>query len=140
MLLWGRGFFSFVHQSDITPTWEKSSRLHSTEIGRYCSIAADVYLGLGIHPLSPFVSTHPSLYLRRELRGWCFADRDYREEFGSVKIGHDVWIGFRGVVRDGVTVGDGAVIAAGAIVVSDVPPLRHRRGCAGKAYSLPLSA
>jgi len=98
------------------------TRLYFTEIGKYCSIAADVHLGLGIHPLSPFVSTHPALYLRRPSRGWCFADRDYRAEFGSVKIGNDVWIGLRAAVRDGVTVGDGAVIAAGAVVVSDVPP------------------
>lgn len=91
-------------------------------IGKFCSIASEVHVGLGSHPLAPFVSTHPALYLRRESLGWDFADRDYRAEFGAVKIGNDVWIGVRAILRDGVTIGDGAVIGAGAVVVSDVPP------------------
>jgi acetyltransferase-like isoleucine patch superfamily enzyme len=98
------------------------ARLNFAEVGKYCSIANDVDLGLGTHPLSPSVSTHPASYLRREWRGWSFADRDYRAEYKPVKVGSDVWIGLRGVVLDGVTVGDGAVIAAGAVVISDIPP------------------
>lgn len=39
-----------------------------------------------------------------------------------VTIGNHVWIGARSIILKGVTVGDGAVIAAGAIVVRDVPP------------------
>ena len=45
-------------------------------IGKFCSIASEVYLGLGTHPLAPFVSTHPIFYLRRPRPGWTFADRD----------------------------------------------------------------
>jgi carbonic anhydrase/acetyltransferase-like protein (isoleucine patch superfamily) len=37
-------------------------------------------------------------------------------------VGNDVWIGVRAAIKDGVTVGDGAVIAAGAVVVEDVSP------------------
>lgn len=40
-----------------------------------------------------------------------------------VVIGNDVWIGTRAVILPGVRVGDGAVIAAGAVVTKDVPPL-----------------
>jgi acetyltransferase-like isoleucine patch superfamily enzyme len=39
-----------------------------------------------------------------------------------VRIGDRVWIGARAIVLKGVTVGDGAVIAAGSVVTSDVPP------------------
>jgi acetyltransferase-like isoleucine patch superfamily enzyme len=117
---WGV-FLSHSTVGDYSYVGERT-RLHFTEIGKYCSIAPEVYVGLGIHPLSPFVSTHPASFLRREIRGWRFADRDYRAEYAPVKIGSDVWIGLRGVVRDGVTVGDGAIVAAGAVVVSDVPP------------------
>jgi acetyltransferase-like isoleucine patch superfamily enzyme len=39
-----------------------------------------------------------------------------------VRIGNNVWIGFRAAVLKGVTIGDGAVIGAGAIVTDDVPP------------------
>jgi acetyltransferase-like isoleucine patch superfamily enzyme/coenzyme F420-reducing hydrogenase beta subunit len=38
-----------------------------------------------------------------------------------IKIGSDVWIGERAMIRKGVTIGDGSVIAAGAIVTKDVP-------------------
>jgi acetyltransferase-like isoleucine patch superfamily enzyme len=40
----------------------------------------------------------------------------------SVKIGNDVWIGYRAIIPVNVTIGDGAVIAAGAVVTKDVPP------------------
>jgi virginiamycin A acetyltransferase len=41
---------------------------------------------------------------------------------GDTVIGNDVWIGREAVVMPGVTVGDGAIIAARAVVVSDVAP------------------
>lgn len=40
----------------------------------------------------------------------------------GVRIGNDVWIGTHAVVLPGVHIGDGAVVAAGAVVTSDVPP------------------
>ena len=41
---------------------------------------------------------------------------------GDIVIGNDVWIGYEAVILAGVTVGDGAVIAARAVVTKDVPP------------------
>lgn len=40
----------------------------------------------------------------------------------EIKIGNNVWIGARAMIMKGVTIGDGAIIAAGAIVTKDVPP------------------
>ena len=37
-------------------------------------------------------------------------------------IGNDVWIGENAVILGGISIGDGAVIGAGAIVTKDVPP------------------
>lgn len=37
-------------------------------------------------------------------------------------MGHDVWIGARAIVLEGVRIGDGAVVAAGAVVTHDVAP------------------
>ncbi|TWP45013.1 CatB-related O-acetyltransferase [Lentzea tibetensis] len=41
---------------------------------------------------------------------------------GDTVVGNDVWIGYRAVIMPGVTIGDGAIIATGAVVTSDVPP------------------
>lgn len=43
------------------------------------------------------------------------------ERRGDVKIGNGVWIGTRAIILSGVTIGDGAIVAAGAVVTKDVP-------------------
>jgi len=66
-------------------------------------------LGPGVHVYTP---THPIDP----------GERATGEEFGDpVTVGDDVWIGGRAVITPGVEVGDGAVVAAGAVVVDDVP-------------------
>ncbi|MBY5377327.1 hypothetical protein HFN07_28555 [Rhizobium leguminosarum] len=45
-----------------------------------------------------------------------------RPDKAPIRIGNHVWIGMRAVILKGVTIGDGAVVAAGAIVTKDVPP------------------
>lgn len=44
-----------------------------------------------------------------------------RPDKAPIRIGNHVWIGMRAVILKGVTIGDGAVVAAGAIVTKDVP-------------------
>jgi acetyltransferase-like isoleucine patch superfamily enzyme len=46
--------------------------------------------------------------------------RDVADELLPTKIGRDVWIGANAVILGGVTIGDGAVVAAGAVVTKDV--------------------
>ena len=41
---------------------------------------------------------------------------------GDIVIGNDVWIGYEAVIMAGVHIGDGAIIAARAVVTKDVPP------------------
>ncbi len=45
-----------------------------------------------------------------------------RVKTGAVRIEDDVWIGFKASILKGVTIGRGAVVAAGAVVTNDVPP------------------
>jgi virginiamycin A acetyltransferase len=51
---------------------------------------------------------------------------------GPVEIGSDVWIGTRSLVLSGARIGDGAVIAAGSIVVDDIPPYAIALGSPAK--------
>jgi maltose O-acetyltransferase len=47
---------------------------------------------------------------------------DFADRGGDVIIGNQVWIGFRAIILPGVRIGDGAVVAAGAVVTHDVDP------------------
>jgi maltose O-acetyltransferase len=47
---------------------------------------------------------------------------DFADRGGDVIIGDRVWIGYRAIVLPGITIGDGAVVGAGAVVTKDVEP------------------
>lgn len=49
-------------------------------------------------------------------------DKNFVADFLPVKIGNYVWIGTAAIILQGVTIGDGSVIAAGAVVTKNVPP------------------
>jgi acetyltransferase-like isoleucine patch superfamily enzyme len=100
---------------------QRHSSVHMATIGRFCSIAPNVHIGLGQHPVDQ-VSTHPAFYATAQPLARTFATRDSFEPFAPVTIGHDVWIGQNVLVNGGVTIGTGAVIAAQAVVTKDVPP------------------
>jgi acetyltransferase-like isoleucine patch superfamily enzyme len=116
-------------------TWGPDARI---EIGGYCSFADDVAI---LHPGGPLrdmeggrvivplrgahhmqsASTYPMSSLVPEA--------DYPDALPStvardrpLRIGSDVWVGTRALILGPVTVGDGAIIGAGAVVRHDVPP------------------
>ena len=99
-----------------------------TVIGRYCSIAPEVIIGPGEHPINR-LSTHPVAFggggnrfksskLYDAIRAPGGSDVRHR----ITTIGHDVWIGARAYISQGVTIGHGSIIAAHAVVTKDVPP------------------
>lgn len=94
------------------------------EIGRFTSIAAEVRSAQGIHPTGPpFATTSPMFYsLRKQTTTTFSTEQRFEELRPPVKIGNDCWIGARVFLAGGITVGDGAVILAGAVVTKDVPP------------------
>lgn len=94
-------------------------------IGKFCSIAQNVTLGPGNHYLDR-ISTYPV-----HIRTLGESAEDFPEQ-QPTHIGNDVWIGNNAVVMQGVTVGDGAVIAAGCVVTKDVPPYAVMVGCPGR--------
>lgn len=68
------------------------------------------------------VSTSPIFYSTRKQCGEVWSETDSYQENARVSIGSDVWIGANVIILDGCTIGHGAVIAAGAIVTTNVPP------------------
>jgi acetyltransferase-like isoleucine patch superfamily enzyme len=91
-------------------------------IGKFCCIGPNCTIGLSKHPTKDFVSSHPIFYSMIKQSQISFADQSYFEEFEPISIANDVWIGFNVIIVDGVTVGNGAFIAAGSVVTKDVPP------------------
>ncbi len=100
---------------------QKNSQVICAEIGKFCSIAGGVKIGLGRHPLT-FVSTHPAFYSATQPLAKTFCQSDVFSPFQRTSIGHDVWIGESAMIVDGIKIGIGAVVAAGAVVTKDVPP------------------
>ena len=91
-------------------------------IGKFCSIAQGVSIGLGKHPVNNFVSTHPVFYSTHKQCGTTFADKQYFDEMGTVEIGNDVWIGANAIILDDIKIGNGAMVAANSVVNKDVLP------------------
>lgn len=110
----------------------KNCWINRARIGKFCSIAPEVFVGLGEHTLAPYVSTHPIITLHDPAIGWSWSDRNLMPEIRVTEIGNDVWIGLRVAIRDGVKIGDGAVLATGAVVVGDVPPFAIYGGVPAK--------
>ena len=92
-------------------------------IGRFCSIAcgAKFLFNSANHALGS-LSTYPFPIFFEE---WGLPVEDIPRAWdnkGDIVVGNDVWIGFEAVILAGVTIGDGAVIGARAVVTRDVPP------------------
>ena len=91
-------------------------------IGKYCCLADDIvfmanndhdYREAGSYPFFLIDRSFPSRYQEEDP-----AHRAKRQ----IIIGNDVWIGTRALICAGVRIGNGAVVAAGAVVTKDVPP------------------
>ena len=101
-------------------------------IGRFCSIAAQVRLNPGNHPLDRVALNHftyrSSAYGLGEDDAAFF---DWRRAH-RVTLGHDVWIGHGATILPGVAIGTGAAIGAGAVVTKDVPDFAIVVGVPGR--------
>jgi virginiamycin A acetyltransferase len=92
-------------------------------IGRYCALAEGVrFVMAGAnHPM-----LGPSTFPFGIFGGtWAETTMDLvmsAPSRGDTVVGHDVWLGYRTLVMPGVTIGHGAVVAAGSVVVADIPP------------------
>lgn len=135
------GDYTIYHDFINEPTnFEKNNVLYQYPInrdkliiGKFCSIAcgAKFLFNSANHALSS-LSSYPFPIFYEE---WDLNVKDITKAWdnkGDIIIGNDVWIGYEAVVFAGVTIGDGAVIGARAVVTKDVPPYTIAGGVPAK--------
>ncbi|MEM6440200.1 MAG: DapH/DapD/GlmU-related protein [Pseudomonadota bacterium] len=102
---------------------DRYADIANAEVGKFANIAAFSRIGATDHPLHTAALHH---FLYRSHDYWEDAERDEdffaRRRARIARIGHDTWIGAGAMVKPEVVLGDGAVVAAGAVVTKDVDP------------------
>ncbi len=123
----------------------------SVKIGRLCSIASNVSIGITSHPMDR-VSTSAVFYQKGFMPKFTknIINQSDLQDFSNKKkvvIGNDVWIGVNAVIMPGIKIGDGAIIGANSVVTKDVKPseivggvpaklIRIRKPIKNQAFSL----
>lgn len=104
----GRYSYGFINVTD------HSTSKSILEIGDFCSIAPDVKFILSGEHKTDMLSTFP-------FKAKFGLETTEAVDKGSIIIKNDVWIGANSLILSGVTVNQGAVIAAGSVVTKDIP-------------------
>lgn len=99
----------------------EGARVGNCTIGAFSCIGPQSLIGgLGTHP-TQLVSISPAFYSPQCQAGRTFVQKSYFNELPETILGNDVWVGARAIILDGCRIGDGVIVAAGAVVTKDVP-------------------
>ncbi|MEZ8066046.1 CatB-related O-acetyltransferase [Vibrio sp. FF145] len=115
---WDNGFeqsvVRYLHGDEVSRQWEPRWKIDELYIGDYVCIGAEVVILMGGNhthrvdwfSLYPFMDVIDDAYIGK----------------GDTHIEDGVWLGMRAMVMPGVTIGEGAVVAANSVVTKDVAP------------------
>lgn len=125
--------FSYIDGAPKVLSWGEGARVH---IGKFCSIAANVTFMLGGDHRNDWVSTYP-------FNAWlpdAFGNiKGHPHTNGDIIVGNDVWISRDAKIMSGVHIGDGATVAANAVVTKDVEPYAVVGGVPAKVLKMRFS-
>lgn len=102
---------------------DRYADIANADVGKFANIASFVRIGATDHPLQT-AACHHFLYRSQDYWDDAHPDEDflnYRKTRRAV-VGHDTWIGHGAMIKPEVTLGHGAVVAAGSVVTKDVAP------------------
>lgn len=99
-------------------------------VGSFCSIANNVVIGSSQHPME-WISTSPVFRAGRDSVKTKYSEHIF-DDWKSTNIGHDVWIGEKALIKQGVNIGNGAIIGMGSVVTKNVEPYTIVAGCPAK--------
>ena len=116
---------------------DRYADIANAQIGKFANIAAFTRIGATDHPLHT-ASLHHFVYLSDDYWDGAVRDADFfaHRQSRVAHIGHDTWIGARAMIKPDVTLGHGAVVAAGAVVTKDVDPYTIVAGTPAKPLRL----
>jgi phosphonate metabolism protein (transferase hexapeptide repeat family) len=102
---------------------DRYADISNATIGKFSNIASFVRIGATDHPMDR-AALHHFMYRSADLWGDARDDAAFFAHRAARRtvIGHDTWLGHACMIKPEVTVGDGAIVAAGAIVTRDVDP------------------
>ncbi|MEO0831125.1 MAG: DapH/DapD/GlmU-related protein [Pseudomonadota bacterium] len=102
---------------------DRYADIANAQIGKFANIAAFARVGATDHPLHT-AACHHFLYRSHDYWDEAGPDAEFfaHRQSRTARIGHDTWIGAGAMIKPEVTLGDGAVVAAGAVVTKDVDP------------------
>lgn len=115
------------------PNTDIIALIHPVTVGSFTSIARNVSMQEFNHNYSNLTTYHIHQNVFKESRL-----KDVSSN-GPIHIGNDVWIGAHCVILSGVTIGDGAVIAANSVVTKDIPPFAIAGGSPAKVLKYRFS-
>lgn len=111
------GKFAFINTSSVF--------YPNVTLGRYCSIARNCEVGVANHPIS-FLSTHSFQYHYAQFPRYPFYKENIKRTtwraHPDTHIGSDVWIGAQSVIKAGVSIGHGSIVAANSVVTKNIEP------------------
>ncbi len=88
-----------------------------------------------MHPVTNNISTHPFFYSDKYEKFNKIKSTKFIE-FSKVDIGNDVWIGENVIILSGIKIGNGAILAAGAVVTKDIPNYAVAAGMPAKIIKM----
>ena len=107
-------------------------------IGAFCSIAENLTIILGGNHNSDWATTYPFGHINQNIFNK-FNGAGHPKPSKDIIIGNDVWIGMNSFITNGVTIGDGAIIASNSHIVKDVDPYTVVGGNPAKFIKLRFS-
>lgn len=110
----------------------RSNTKNMLKIGNFCSIADKVTFMLGLDHPTNLISTYP-------FKNYFFNGISAISK-GDIVLDDDVWIGYNVTILSGVHIGQGAIVATGAVVTKDVPPYAIVGGVPAKVIKYRFSS
>lgn len=116
----------------------KSRFTMSTEIGTDCHFNGMKIEGRGTVQIGDHFHSGREILVITEYHNYegTRLPYDHTTIFKDVTIGRNVWIGTRVTLLGGITIGEGAIVQAGSVVIQDVPPLAIVGGAPAKVFKM----